>query len=91
MPRAYTKVGCHPPIHHPPQVSIHFTNGLAVVRGARWRLGEVYRVTRGHPRVTIGHLRVTVGHLRFTIGHLRVTIGHPGVTIGHPRLTLDYL
>ena len=74
LPRAYIKVGCHPPpppttttTTHP-KVSLHLTNGQAVVRWGRWRLEEVCRVTMGHLRVTIGHLRVTVGHHRVTIG-----------------------
>ena len=44
LPRAYTKVGCHPPppppttttTHHP-EVSIHLTNGLMVARWGWWR------------------------------------------------------
>ena len=77
-----------PTHHHHPKVSLQLTNCLAVDRWARWRQGEVCRVTMAHLRVTIGHLRVTVGHLRVTMGHLRVTLGHLRVTIGHPRLTI---
>ena len=58
LPRAYIKVGCHPPTTTTthPEVSLHLTNGLMRARGGNWGYGEVCRVTVGRCRVTIGHL-----------------------------------
>ena len=39
------------------------------LRWARWREGEVCRVTMGHLRAIMGHIRVTLGHLTVTIGY----------------------
>ena len=74
LPRAYIKVGCHPP--PTTTQTFNLTNGHEVLRWARWRKGEVCRVTMGHLRVTIGHLRLTIGYLNATVVHIQVTIGY---------------
>ena len=97
LPRAYIKVGRHPPpttktttTHHP-EVSLHLPNGLMMARWGWWRKGEVCRVTMGHFRVTVGHPRVNMGHLRVTLGHLRVTMGHLRLTIGYLKATVAHI
>ena len=54
LPRAYIKVGCHPP---------------TTTQKCRVTIGHL-RVTVSHHRVTIGQLGVIIGHLRLTKGYL---------------------
>ena len=76
LPRAYIKVGCHPP---------------TTTQKCRVTIGHL-RVTVSHPRVAIGHLRVTIGHLKVPMGHLRLPIGYlkATVVVVHIRVTLGY-